>query len=719
MFQSLKLRTKLFLGFGLAAGLLVVVVVLYQFAMSGSVTAFLDLMNEEVAIQVHAETAEISMLQCRRNEKDFLLRKDLKYKDELHENLASVVKNADAIVPLARSVGSEDLARLAMSIKGAADKYESAFVALTQAWEKRGLTHDSGLQGAFRKVVRDAEMAFEKHQVQDLYIDLMLMRRWEKDFSRTRATRYHDRMIATQESFARKLALREDKSEALLESERGFEAYVKAFSEYEKAGTAGNYEAVRSAAETMEQGLNSLFVPDVKGLLLMIRRGEKDYLLRGSEKYVKVTHANVDALVSAFKNSDADPKFVEQAIAMGEAYRAAFDALVAEDIHIQSIVAEMREAVHAIEPVVDKIAHDAWEMAKAKASSVESDASTMGTIAILVGLFAVIGGILTALIIVRSILRQLGTDPKDLVEITQQIAQGKLGVSFEGTPDISSVYGAMKVMVDRLTEILGRVSNSAASVASGAEELTATAETVSNGANQQAAGVEEVSSSVEEITASIQQNSENATSTETISRQASEDAQEGGKAVDATVSAMREIAEKISIVEEIARQTNLLALNAAIEAARAGEQGKGFAVVAAEVRKLAERSGAAAAEISELSVSSVAVAEKAGSMLVKMVPDIQKTSDLIQEISASSREQAEGVRQINNGIQHLDSTVQQNASASEELASTAEELSAQAQQLQMAINYFDVSGVSRFQSGNGVAALPVAKDVPDDGFDRF
>ena len=186
---------------------------------------------------------------------------------------------------------------------------------------------------------------------------------------------------------------------------------------------------------------------------------------------------------------------------------------------------------------------------------------------------------------------------------------------------------------------------------------------------------------MEEMASNINQNADNAMQTEKIAMKAALDAEESGKAVTEAVSSMNEIASKISIIEEIARQTNLLALNAAIEAARAGEHGKGFAVVASEVRKLAERSQNAAGEISELSASSVDIAEKAGDMLLKLVPDIKKTAELVQDISAASREQNNGVNQINNAIIQLDSVVQQNASASEEMASSAEELSGQAEQL--------------------------------------
>jgi methyl-accepting chemotaxis protein len=208
--------------------------------------------------------------------------------------------------------------------------------------------------------------------------------------------------------------------------------------------------------------------------------------------------------------------------------------------------------------------------------------------------------------------------------------------------------------------------------------MSMSAQSISQGATEQAAGAEEVSSSVEEMSSSIRQNTDNAATTESMSRKAAEDGARGGVAVANTVRAMGEIAGKIGIVEEIARQTNLLALNAAIEAARAGEAGKGFAVVASEVRKLAERSQSAAAEISKLSASSVQIAHEAGKLLDGIVPDVRKTAELVQEISASSREQASGVDQIAKAVVQLDQVIQQNASASEEMASMAEELSGQA-----------------------------------------
>jgi methyl-accepting chemotaxis protein len=259
--------------------------------------------------------------------------------------------------------------------------------------------------------------------------------------------------------------------------------------------------------------------------------------------------------------------------------------------------------------------------------------------------------------------------------------------------DYDEIKSSINTMIVNLTKFASDVRTAADNVASGSQQLSSGSEQMSQGTTEQAASAEEASASVEEMSATIKQNADNAQQTEKMAQKSSTDAAESGKAVSETVSAMKDIAKKISIIEEIARQTNLLALNAAIEAARAGEHGKGFAVVASEVRKLAERSQGAAREISQLSTSSVEVAEKAGEMLTRLVPDIQKTSGLVQEISAASKEQTTGVDQINTAIQQLNQVIQQNAGAAEEMASTAEELSAQAEQLQETVSFFKIAGM--------------------------
>ena len=281
-----------------------------------------------------------------------------------------------------------------------------------------------------------------------------------------------------------------------------------------------------------------------------------------------------------------------------------------------------------------------------------------------------------------------------LTGVADRLSQGDLTaeIDVKGKDETGRLLSAMKNMVDKLRSVVTDVRTVSDNVASGSQELSGGAQQISEGATEQAASIEETSSSMEEMTSNIRQNSDNAQQTEKIAQKSAADAGESGKAVAETVSAMKEIASKISIIEEIARQTNLLALNAAIEAARAGEHGKGFAVVASEVRKLAERSQTAAGEISHLSSTSVQIAEKAGDMLARLVPDIQKTSELVQEITAASGEQNSGADQINRALQQLDKVIQQNAGAAEELASTSEELSSQAERLQKTIAFFKISG---------------------------
>ncbi len=310
---------------------------------------------------------------------------------------------------------------------------------------------------------------------------------------------------------------------------------------------------------------------------------------------------------------------------------------------------------------------------------------------------ALVFGTLLALWLTRSITRPLS----QAVDVANRLAAGDLSARVEvhGRDETGQLLSAMTNMTEQLTRIIAEVRGAADSLAGSSEQVSATAQSISQGASEQAASVEETSASIEQVTASITQNTENAKLTDGIASQAAKDAGEGGEAVAQTVAAMKSIADKIGIIDDIAYQTNLLALNAAIEAARAGEHGKGFAVVAAEVRKLAERSQVAAQEIGQLAGSSVMTAERAGKLLETMVPSIAKTSSLVQEIAAASEEQAGSVKQVNDAIGQLSQATQQNASASEELAATAEEMSGQAEQLQQLMGFFKVEGTTGAPAG--------------------
>jgi methyl-accepting chemotaxis protein len=281
---------------------------------------------------------------------------------------------------------------------------------------------------------------------------------------------------------------------------------------------------------------------------------------------------------------------------------------------------------------------------------------------------------------------------RDSARVAERMAEGELTMKVKVQGERDVLGNALEKMVQKLKGVVNEVQTAAHNVASGAQEMSSGSEELSQGATEQASAAEEASSSMEQMGANITQNADNAQQTEKIAVKAAQDAQDSGDAVVKTVEAMKDIATRINIIEEIARQTDLLALNAAIEAARAGEHGKGFAVVASEVRKLAERSQTAAGEISTLSAGSVEIAEQAGSLLTKLVPDIQKTSELVQEISAASAEQNAGARQINEALVQLDQVIQQNAQASEELAASSEELTGQAEMLQETISFFDIGG---------------------------
>ena len=452
-------------------------------------------------------------------------------------------------------------------------------------------------------------------------------------------------------------------------------------------------------------GLSLVKEADIQ--LLYAARTEKQFLLADSEEYRVTQHEHWAGYVKEAERclTEAKSKFataegqklITDTFAALDAWKpvaervftlGAKDALRASTEAYALSQGEARDKLN----VIEKLVNDTVARKENNAKTLNEKGNHLFSQSVIVLsafiVAALVIGLLIGLLISGSVLKTVGGEPGDIAAIANEVANGNLMIDTSSGGKATGIKRALLSMVDKLKEITSGTMSAAGQVSSGSQQLSSTSQQMSQGATEQAASVEEISSSMEEMTSNIRQNAENAQMTKKIALKAAIDAEAGGKSVSQTVEAMKQIASKTGIIEEIARSTNMLALNASIEAARAGEYGKGFAVVASEVGKLAERSQKEAGEISKLSMESVKIAEDAGATINTIIPDIKRTAELVQEISASSSEQNSGAAQINSAIMQLDQVVQQNASASEESAAMSEELAAQAEQMQATISFF-------------------------------
>ncbi|EAQ77258.1 methyl-accepting chemotaxis protein [Blastopirellula marina] len=670
---------------------------IYHLAIRRTVENYNSLLHGQISLQTHVEKANAAMLQCRRNEKDFLLRRDPKY-IELHAaSYASLLAETATIDRLAQSLADEAAAADASAIATAAVDYRNAFVELTESWKRRGIDHNSGLQGHFRDVVHDLEDNVKKFDVDKLYLQVAALQRYASD-SRTKESANRKELVKAIEEIKQSLQSGQYDAE-LKKSQMELLSGVVTSLEQEIAGTSSN-GSLAAASLAMEQGLLKHYVPGATANLLMIRRREKDYLLRNDPKYIQQTHAAAQQFVAAFENSLVDPKSVAQIRTSIADYLQAFDLLVQEDRQLAQLEQQLRAAVHQIEPLVEHIAQNAETSATQIAAQTAERAATSTYRATLAGGIAILLGAGIAWMLTRSITRPLSQmttlaaqvangDLRHTLDIRREDEIGQLAVAFnqlisslreiiiglaQEAESLNGASGNMAATAGFLTQQADNTRTRSASATAATEEISAQIDSMNHLTEEISGNFSLISNNMQEMSSCITEIAKNAERTSGSARSASQLTGNSRETIDELGHAASEIGAFIDTIQDIAEQTNLLALNATIEAARAGDSGKGFAVVAGEVKVLSKQTAAATEDISRR----IAGIQKSSGAAIE---SIARVAEVIAELDAMSQSIASAVEQQNVTTRLVVSSVGSATSSLETVAAGISETNVAGEQI--------------------------------------
>ena len=703
--RSIKVKFTILFG-----GVLVVMLGILSMSISGNrktFEQFTNLMDHEVRIDEHSMNIDTLMLQCRRDEKDFLLRDDLKYVGKFNTTIDDLKKQVNALLSLTK--GSDDkMYQEASNILQSVGQYQKGFSAVVEEKKKIGLDNLSGLQGKLRETAHNLAAQLAEHQIDDLYLAFFRMRRFEREYARTGSDRMKEKLNSTLEQVTEMASENPFNPAAKKVVMAELQKYRQALAAYTANHSDDSMKAMIKAAVTIEKTFNEIFVPGVRAILLTIRKHEKDYFLRGEDKYIDGAMNAADELVDAFDTEMVLKKYYVAVKQLVDTYRKNLRSVVESNKKIKALIADMRTSVHNVEKMTNKISEYSEKQKQEKAASIASDSGKLTATILLVALIATVLTILVVFFTLRAILGNILRS----VEFAGRVGQGDFTTSLEvkSHDEIGRLTESLNEMVSRLnnifkqfsanaqqlqraaaelaqssadmTEGAAQSSSKATSVAAAAEEMSANMNSVAAASEQAATNVNVIATSSEEMSATVKEISQNTQKATRVTHEAVALTTSSTEKVDALGTAAGAISKVTEVITEISEQTNLLALNATIEAARAGEAGKGFAVVANEIKDLAKQTAEATQEIKgkiediQGSTETTVVEIRQIADVINDVNSIVSTiATAVDEQNVTTTEIASNVTQAADGISEVNENVAQTSAVSAEIAQDIAEVS--------------------------------------------